>query len=985
MSPGPRWNVSNRLLAFASFWVLLLAMAGHSGAQTLPVSFVARIDSPLPALTRGLIATADFNSDGKLDVVTSGNTNIWVLLGNGDGTFQPAVAYSTAGGPTSLMLGDFNGDGKPDILVVNDYSTSVSVFLNNGDGTFQAQVVTGLTTNEQGTVAVGDFNGDGKADIAVPVTVAESGNSAVSILLGNGDGTFQSPIISTGYAPTPLEIQVADFNGDGKLDVVWGGRFSPSWVVFLGNGNGTVQPPLKTPAQGDLGAVADFNNDGIPDLVDLEGTVFLGKGDGTFGTGLASPNCRDCTALLVGDFNGDGSLDIVGYGSGETTVILLGKGDGIFQRPVSFNYPEYTLAAGDFNGDGRLDLIGMPANTYNYNEDVLSVALGKGDGSFLLDTFTNTRCSGCDTISNGSILIADLNGDGKPDLVDVQPERGQSRVVTLLGNGNGTFRKTDDIILQGTLTLQSNAAVGDFNHDGKLDLAVVDTGYVGVLLGNGDGTFKTEVQYGDGTAAYVAVGDFNGDGNLDIVTNDFVLLGNGDGTFGFAKSFPSIGTFIVVADFNHDGKLDVAGNSAVILGNGDGTFGPPINYPAGGGGGYIAVGDFNHDSNLDIVGSTSSNQVDVMLGNGDGTFGTPKTFAVGHAPGSVAVSDFNGDGKLDIAVFNTFWSDVSVLLGNGDGTFLPAAYFASAGGHLGSIAVADLNGDGSPDIAVEGAYLLFNRPQGADASLSPNSLNFGNQDIGTASTPLKTTLFNLGQTGLTINSISIVGPQAGDFSETNTCGGSVAAGAECVISVTFKPTATGIRNASLSVTDNGIGSPHTVGISGGGAGLGLGIASGGSSSATVSAGQTANYKLTIGGAGFSGTAALSCTGAPTGAACMVPASVSVSATTSSPVSVSVTTTARTMSALAPSGLRPSPWLWAMGVLGLVTLPGWFHRPRVRRWRRSLPLLLLLLICSCGGGTSSSGQGGTPAGTYDLTVTATSGSLAQHVSLKLIVQ
>jgi hypothetical protein len=981
MSPLARRNVSNRLLAFASFWVLLLAMAGYSGAQTLPVSFVARIDSPVAAggSLPGCIAVADFNSDGKLDIVTCGSANnILVLLGNGDGTFQPSVTY-TAGTtfPNAVMLGDFNGDGKPDILVVNSDST-VSVLLNNGDGTFQAQVVTSITTNAPGVVAVGDFNGDGKADIAVPVAVAQHGDSGLAILLGKGDGTFQSPINSSGYAPTPNSIQVADFNGDGKLDVVWGERFA-GFAVFLGNGNGTVQPPLNSAFGGGAMVVADFNNDGVPDLASIDNsgiTVYLGKGDGTFGTGITTGSGYG-SALLVGDFNGDGISDLVAYGSNGITTVSLGNGDGTFQ-PAARYYWGYAAAAGDFNGDGRLDLVspGYP----------VSVALGKGDGSFLLDTFVDMIC--CTDLFSGSILIADLNGDGKPDLVDVQDSQFDGTVVvTRLGNGDGTFQQQNRFFLQGP---PGNAAAGDFNHDRKLDLAVVDGGYVGVFLGNGDGTFKPEVQYGDGKASYLAVGDFNGDGNLDIVTDDSILLGNGDGTFGFAKSFPSIGTFIVVADFNHDGKLDVAGNSAVMLGNGDGTFGSPINYPAGGGGGSIAVGDFNHDGNLDIVGSISSNQVDVMLGNGDGTFGTPKNFTVGNTPTSVAVSDFNGDGKDDIAVLNSGWRDVSVLLGNGDGTFQPATYFAVDGG-FSSIAVADLNSDGSPDIAVEGADLLFNRPAGAEASLSPNVLNFGSQDIGTGSTPQQATLFNLGQAGLTINSIHFLGQQAGDFFETNNCGGKVGAGAQCAISVTFKPTATGIRNASLSVSDNGKGSPHTVQLSGTGLGvsLGLRIASGGSSSATVSAGQTANYKLTIGGAGFSGTATLSCKGAPTGAACMVSASVNVSATSASPVAVSVTTTSRTLGALAPSGLRPSPWLWAMGVLSLVVLPGGFARLKVRSWQLSLPLLLLLLVCSCGGGNSTSGSqvnpNGTPAGTYDLTVTAASGSLAQHVSLKLIVQ
>lgn len=364
MRPRDRAKVCCRLFALASSLVLLLALVGQSRAQTLPVSFVARIDTPLPGVPirpfPACVAAADFNSDGKLDVVTCGNANnIWVLLGNGDGTFQPAATY-TAGTihPDAVVLGDFNGDGKTDILVVNNDST---VLLNNGDGTFQTQVVTSPTTNAPGAVAVGDFNGDGKADIAVPVVVPQHGDSAVAILLGNGDGTFQSPIQSNGYAPTPSAIQVADFDEDGKLDISWE-NYSGGIEVFLGNGNGTVQPPLSTDTE--VGVfyltVADFNNDGIPDLAisSYESIdVFLGKGDGTFGTGTEMLTPVSCGALLVGDFNGDGIPDLGCYRGGVNEFsILLGKGDGTFQQLLEYNIPGDAIAAGDFNGDGRLDL-----------------------------------------------------------------------------------------------------------------------------------------------------------------------------------------------------------------------------------------------------------------------------------------------------------------------------------------------------------------------------------------------------------------------------------------------------------------------------------------------------------------------------------------------------------------------------------------------------------------------------------------------------
>jgi serine/threonine protein kinase len=260
-------------------------------------------------------------------------------------------------------------------------------------------------------------------------------------------------------------------------------------------------------------------------------------------------------------------------------------------------------------------------------------------------------------------------------------------------------------------------AVGDLNGDGKLDLVVSNkfSNTVSVLLGKGDGTFRSAVNHatGKGPCGVVAA-DFDGDGQLDIaVCNQDdntvgILLGNGDGTFRNAGSHPTgAGQWNLAAgDFNGDGKTDLvvvcggANALCVLLGNGDGTFRTAPFCPVGGRPVGVAAADVNGDGKLDLIASSSGgNFVVVFLGNGDGTFGAANSFGVGSGPGAVVVGDFNGDDKADIAVENFGTNDVSVLLGNGDGTFRPAVTYG-AGTAPGGLAAGDFNGDGILDLAV---------------------------------------------------------------------------------------------------------------------------------------------------------------------------------------------------------------------------------------------------------------------------------------------
>jgi predicted NUDIX family NTP pyrophosphohydrolase len=510
----PDLAVANNIYPFGTVSVLLgngdgsFQAAQNFGAGSSPYS----------------VAVGDFNGDGTSDLAVANNIypygTVSVLLGNGDGSFQAAQNFGAGRSPWSVAVGDFNGDGTPDLAVANhDYvSGKVSVLLGNGDGSFQAAQDFGVGSYPV-SVAVGDFNGDGTPDLAV----ANESSKDVSVLLSNGDGSFE---VAQNFVAgrSPYSVAVGDFNGDGKPDLaVAGGSVS----VLLGNGDGTFQAALDVDfGRGGVSVVVgDFNADGNLDLAVAGGgnvSVLLGNGDGSF---QAAQNFRagnSPVSVAVGDFNGDGKPDLAvanyfySYG---TVAVLLGNGDGSFQPAQYFlvGSGASSVAVGDFNGDGKLDL----AVANNGSNDV-SVLLGNGDGSF---EAAQSFGAGSYPIS---VAVGDFNGDGTPDLAVVDTGICTtacvgSSVSVLLGNGDGSFQAAQNF---GAGYSPRSVAVGDFNGDGKPDLAVTNTGdcteaciggSVSVLLGNGDGSFQAAQNFGAGNPPEsVAVGDFNGDGRPDL-------------------------------------------------------------------------------------------------------------------------------------------------------------------------------------------------------------------------------------------------------------------------------------------------------------------------------------------------------------------------------------------------------------------------------------------------------------------------------------
>src|SRR6266545_4092163 len=570
------------------------------------------------------VAVTDFNGDGKPDLAVAnyGSTNVIVLLGNGNATFQTAVSYGVGGTPAPpfaaagvLAISDLNGDGKVDLAVAN--SSGVSVLLGNGDGTFQAAVSYGPAA---GSVAVADFNGDSKPDLAV------TSSGGVSVLLGNGNGTFQAAV---NYAAgvSASSVVAGDFNGDGKADLAVATTAVPSSSdnisVLLGNGEGTFQPAVHYVVGSFPYAVTagDFNGDGKLDLAaatDVGISFLSGNGDGTFQTVINYGAGNHPNHVTAGDFNNDGKPDLAVADAGFGTVcVLLAQGDGTLRAAVNFDagISPVSAAVADFNGDGKPDLA-----VADYSSGKITVLMGNGDGTFQSAVNYNVGTS------PRWVASGDFNGDGGPDLAVA--DEGSANVWVLLVNSDGTFRTA---VSYGTGKISESVTAGDSNGDGKLDLIVATASTnVSVLLGNGDGTFKSAVQYATGRLpASVAVSDFNGDEKPDLAvanqgvanapgTNISVLLGNGDGTFQSAVNYDAgLGpSSVAVGDFNGDGKPDLAvanagivtnftyytnGSVSVLLGNGDGTFQPGVNYGGGLSPFSLVVSDFNGDGRPDIA------------------------------------------------------------------------------------------------------------------------------------------------------------------------------------------------------------------------------------------------------------------------------------------------------------------------------------------------------------------------------------------------
>jgi hypothetical protein len=508
------------------------------------------------------ILLADFNGDARPDIAVLGTYAVNVALGNGDGTFQADLTNTTLVPATAMAAADLNRDGKLDLVVGRgEFEVeTLSLFRGNGDGTFEARRDFQLAPFTA-SIAVGDVDGDGYPDV---ITGREF-DRTVLVWHGNSFGFLGGPARSIHVGPDPRSVVIADVSGDGKLDVVVADSQGSDVSVVLGNGDGTFRDaPPSNPAA--FFFLADLDHDGKLDAVGPTKPtgveVQLGRGDGTFVDPVPYPVGITPLFGAAGDANRDGKLDVVIVSDDLVNNVasvsaLLGNGDGTLQPAIAQTIDPgvIAIATADFNGDGSVDL----ASIYTIaSSSFVRIQLGNGDGTFQ---------TGVDYETDGEphqIAAADLNGDGTPDLAVVS---GTETMSLLFGKPDGTFQPRVDTLLGVRPVL---VTVADVNGDGKPDLLIeTNDGQAfaaRVLLGAGNGTFTTKGDYPTRMFLNVAVGDVTGDGKLDLVlfspseSTLRVLAGDGTGAFGPRTDFGAFSTFppvLAVADVTSDGKPDV--------------------------------------------------------------------------------------------------------------------------------------------------------------------------------------------------------------------------------------------------------------------------------------------------------------------------------------------------------------------------------------------------------------------------------------------
>lgn len=765
---------------------------------------------PIPGLTASPTGTVSF-----LDTTYGNNELGSANLGTGTQELSWAAIQTplTAYYPTGLAVADFNGDGIPDVATFNRSTDggngSITVLLGNGDGTFITLAASPSTGYLPRAITAGDFNGDGIPDLAV---VSLNG---VTILLGNGDGTFNA-------APSPsivpgtqfIDIVAADFNGDGIED-------------------------LAVLSEGDYGNT-------IPSV-----TILLGNGDGTFvPMGTSTPTSESSFdfsyQLAAGDFNGDGKVDLAVADGGSNKsngelVVLLGNGDGTFRQPISEGARnQIAVAVADFNGDGKADLV-----AYNWVSSEILILLGNGSGGFGYGNSQEYPISGV-----SGVVVADFNGDGKPDVAVMSNFKAP---VVLLGNGDGTFTTAASPAYNGDLILQ--AAAGDFNGDGLSDLAAVWDGLTVELTQQTPTATATlsGISVPPNSGVHQVEASYPGDTNYDpsdsttvgisqpppVVTLSATSLSYGNQEVGTTSASQQVTltntglSTLVIASMTVTGadasSFVFANNCGTTLASGASCTTHGHFTPSGGGAltAAITITDNASGSPQSITLNGTGTNTTVSLSASSLSFGTNEvgTSSVSQHvlltnTGSAtlfitSITETGADASSFVVAWNTttptpeacgptLAAAASCLI---HGHFTPTA----AGALTATVTIAD-SASGSPQIiALTGTG---ENAGSTTVSLSATSVSFGPQAVGTASASQSVTLTNTGSSTLYFAGVSVTGVDASSFDFASSCGSSVAVGGSCLIHGHFTPAATGALTAALTIADSAAGSPQTIALSG---------------------------------------------------------------------------------------------------------------------------------------------------------------------------
>jgi hypothetical protein len=632
----------------------LAILKGQQNGTLAPVAYIAGVGAS--ALTSG-----DVNGDGKPDIIVGvydgGSTsNLMTLLNEGQENFTQIPIGSISGVfPGPITLANIYSAGSMDLLVSVKSPNSILLFQNSGGGTFATPKTIAATALDNRNFSVADFNNDGLPDVIYTGTNPATGADQIYILLNQGGGNF-SDIAPASLSGVSGYISLIDANKDGCSDLAIQSPTDSTaplvLQIFLGHCDGTftltssltIAPAGFSPYNLLAG---DFDNDGFPDLAGVNGETEPSHMLYLWGDGTGNFTAQQVIGPMgfidaVGDVNGDGIPDLIVPDRANEVSVSLGRRDRDYPSPLSLAPVEAGIVSiGDVNGDGLPDLLiaGDPAA-----EIPGTIFLNNGKGGFVL--------SG--SVSPYGFLLADVNGDGLADLIGVQG----TELMIWPGNGDPNFPTSPITISPPAPATTDYGAiqVADIDGDGHPDLIAQGVIFFGL------GSFQfSPVQIP--LDAPLAIGDFNGDGKLDLAGPNQTLLNQGNRQFKTvtsnlnAEAAPF--TFPVVADFNGDGIMDVAwvvGDAPAIIdiayGRGDGSFYLQGQVTGGQYAGGIAVGDFNGDGRPDILtGLMSAQQLALYTNDGQGGFEL-SYFASGVSTTTLACADLNGDGKIDVVVVN---------------------------------------------------------------------------------------------------------------------------------------------------------------------------------------------------------------------------------------------------------------------------------------------------------------------------------------------